>query len=157
MGQTIITQIIQAPVAVVWAAVSNIEGFPGVTSDIIKVEYLSETRCGVGTRFRETRLMGKRETTCELAVTEFVPEERVRFVSDKGGTIWDTVYTLTPSKNDSTEVNLAMDARAYRLLAKVFNLLIAGLVRREVEKDLGRVKTYCEAQVQARHIGHSDL
>lgn len=39
---------------------------------------------------------------------------------------------------------MVMDANAYRLLAKLFNPLIKGMIRKFIEKDMDAVKAYCE-------------
>ena len=113
--------------------------------DIIRVEFLSEQKTGVGTRFRETRRMGKRESSTDLEVTEYVPKERVRIVADQGGTIWDTVFTVQGMPGGGVELAVVMEARAYRLLAKLFNPLIKGMVRKAIEKDLNAVKAHHES------------
>ena len=58
--------------------------------------FLSEVRTGVGTRFRETRLMHGKERSTELEVTEYVENERVRMVADTDGTVWDSVFVVSP-------------------------------------------------------------
>ena len=87
MGRTTVTRIVEAPVADVFEAVAHIDNFSTIVPEIEAVEFLSETRRGVGARFKETRRMGKRSCATELEVTEYVPGERVRLVSDQGGTI----------------------------------------------------------------------
>lgn len=70
----------------------------------------------------------------------------MRLVSDVGGTIWDSVFTLKPGADGAgTEMEFAMDAKPYRMLARVFTPLIKGVVRRAIEKDMDAVKAFCEA------------
>jgi carbon monoxide dehydrogenase subunit G len=52
---------VNAPMEVVFDAIAHIENFSQAAPHIVGVEYLSEQKRGVGTRFRETRRMGKRE------------------------------------------------------------------------------------------------
>ena len=79
----------------------------------------------------------------ELAVTEYVENHRVRIVSDAGGTVWDTVFTVAPAEG-STELTMVMEARPYELRARITTPLIAGTVRKAVEQDLDAVKAFCE-------------
>lgn len=144
MSRTTVTRTIEAPVERVFDTVAHIENFTKAIPEITKVEFVSATRSGVGTRFKETRRMGKREGTTELEVTEYVPNEHVRLVSDAGGTIWDTVFTVKPTGSGGTELKMVMDARAYKLLAKLFNPLIKGMVRKYIERDMDAVKVWCE-------------
>jgi uncharacterized protein YndB with AHSA1/START domain len=85
MAQYVATRSIAAPVARVFETVAHIDRFQEAIPHITNVEFLTETHSGVGTRFRETRLMRGREASTELEVTEYVPDERVRLVSDAGG------------------------------------------------------------------------
>lgn len=145
MPRTSVTRTVQAPLEKVFDAVAHIESFSKVVPDITNVEFLSESRTGVGTRFKETRIMGKREATTELEVTQYVPNERVRMVADEGGTIWDTVFTTTATGDGAVELTMVMDAKPYKLLAKMFNPLIRGFIQKAIEKDLDAVKAHCEA------------
>ncbi len=123
------------------------ENFQKSIPHIVKMEFLSEQRSGVGTRFRETRLMGKREAMTELECTEFVENSHVRFVSDAGNTIWDTVMTVTPDGKDA-KVQMVMDAKPYKFMARVVGPLIKGIVSKALEKDMDCLKTYCEEAQQ---------
>ena len=144
MGRTTVTRTIRAPIERVFDTVAHLDNFSTVVPDIIDVEFLTESHSGVGTRFRETRQMGKRVGTTELEVTEYVPHERVRIVSDQGGTIWDTVFTTRPTGDGAVELEMVMDARAYRLAARLINPLIGRFIRKAIESDLDAVKAYCE-------------
>ena len=110
---------------------------------IVKVEFLSDTRSGVGTRFRETRLMHGREAVTVLQITEFVENDRVRLVADAGGTICDTVFSVQ-GENGQTQLHMVMEGRAYRFLARILNFFIRGMVQKAVESDMDAVKAFCE-------------
>ena len=145
MGRTTVSRTIHAPIGKVFDTVAHIENFSKAVPAIVRVEFVTEQKSGVGTRFRETRLMGKREATTELEVKEYVENERIRIVADQGGTIWDTVFTVTPAGEGAVELEMVMDANAYRFLAKLFNPLIKGMIRKFIEQDMDAVKAYCEA------------
>ncbi|TQV69882.1 SRPBCC family protein [Exilibacterium tricleocarpae] len=142
MNVTLIRNI-AAPPDVVFNTVADISQYAKAVRQIIRVEFLSETKTGVGTRFRETRMLAGREAATELEVTEFSPNERVRLVADSHGTVWDTVFTVT-AQQGQTELIAVMEGRAYRLLPKVMNWLIGGMVKKAVAKDMDLVKAYCE-------------
>ncbi len=144
MTTTTAVRTIRASAQSVFDTVTHIDQFAEVVPAIERVEFLSDTRSGVGTRFRESRRMGKRLATTELEVTEYVPPERVRLVSDVGGTLWDSLFTVKPAGEGTVELHFVMEAKAYRLLAKLMNPLIKGIIRRAIEKDLDAVKAHCE-------------
>lgn len=135
---------IDAPADRVFETVAQIENFQKALPHITNVEFLTDSHVGVGTRFRETRLMRGREANTELEVTEYVANERVRLVSDAGGTIWDTVFTVEPSEK-TTELFMVMEARAYKTMARIVNPLIARTIGKSIEGDMDAVKVYCES------------
>ena len=143
MRTIVVTRSIAAPIEKVFDVISGPEGFSKAVPHIKKIEFLTEQKSGAGTRFKETRLMGKREHTVELAITEFVENERVRMVSDAGGTIWDSVFTLSP-KGDQVEMRMAMEAKPHKFMAKVMNFLIRSMVVKGVEADMDCIKKFCE-------------
>jgi uncharacterized membrane protein len=87
--------------------------------------------------------MRGREVTTELEVTEYEPNQRVRLVSDAGGTVWDTMFTVRDNDGESV-VSLLMDARPHKLTARVMNRVISRMIRKGIEGDLDGVKAYCE-------------
>ena len=87
--------------------------------------------------------MKGKEATVELEVTEFVENEHIRIVSDTNGTVWDTVFTVAPV-GDQTRLDMVMDAKAYKLLPKLMNPIIKGMIQKAIEQDMDSVKIYCE-------------
>ena len=145
MGRIATSRQIAAPVERVFDVVAHVENFREAVPDIVRVEYTSATRKGPGTRFKETRRMGRREATVELEVTEYEPNERVRIVSDAGGTVWDTTFRVTPS-GGGTELSMVMDDRPHKLLARLFTPLVRPMVRKAVGRDMDAVQAFCEGQ-----------
>ncbi len=145
MTRTTVSTTILAPVDAVFDLIADPVNYTRAVPQITKVEFLTEQRSGVGTRFRETREMGSREAATELEVIEYVKNERVRMVSDAGGTIWDSVFTVTPTGDGgATELQLVMEARPYRLLARVVVPLTKRIVAKAVTGDMDAVKAYLE-------------
>lgn len=143
MGRITSTRRIVAPVSRVFETVADIQNFAKAVPAIVKVEFVTPQHSGVGTRFRETRRMGKREATVELEVKELVPGQRIRLVADAGGTVWDTVFTVK-ADSSGAELSMVMDDKPYRLPAKLFNPLLRGMIRKGIERDMDAVKGYCE-------------
>lgn len=135
---------IDAPVSAVFDVVAHIQRFSEAVSAIESFEFLSETERGVGARFRETRVVRGREASTVLEVTEYVENERMRIVSDAGGTIWDTLFT-TSAVDDGTRLDMVMEARPHTLLARVSTPLIKGMVAKAIAADLAAVKEFCES------------
>lgn len=140
---TVVTKAIAAPIDVVFKTVSDINLFSKAVPHIVNVEFLSPAKSGVGTRFRETRLMRGKKAETELEITEFVENNRVRYVADSHGTVWDTVFTVEPDR-DYTLLTMTMDAKTKKLIPKIMNRLIRGMVQKAVEQDMNAVKSFCE-------------
>lgn len=143
MTTTEVVRTIEAPVAEVFDTIAHIENFSKAVPHITAVEFLTEQHRGVGTRFRETRRMRNRFHDTELEVTEYVEDERIRLVSDQGGTVWDTVFTVAPA-GGGTELTMMMDARPHQLLARATVPLFRRMVAKAVNADMDAVKAYCE-------------
>lgn len=146
MARITVTRVVDAPAEVVFRTVADIGHFSEAVPHIVNVEFLSEVRSGVGTRFRETRLMNGREASTELEVTEYVENDRVRIVSEAGGAVWDTVFTVSPG-DDGAELRMVMDARPRTLAARLSVPLMLRIVKGAVARDMDAVKAFCERTV----------
>ncbi len=144
MKQFTSERTIEAGIDDVFDVVAHIENFQKAVPHIANVEFLTEQQRGVGTRFRETRLMGKREATTELEVREYEPPNLVRMVSDTGGTVWDTTFRLTGTAA-RTVLSMEMDAIPHALMARLSLPLIGRVVAKAIETDMDAVGAYCEA------------
>lgn len=145
MTTTTLSREIEAPIDRVFDTVADITNFQQAIPHIANVEFLSEARVGVGTRFRETRRMPNgREMSNDLEVTEHEANDHVRIVTESHGTVWDTVFRVRES-GGATELTMVMKARAQRLLPRLLNPLLKGMIAKEIGKDLDAVKAYCEA------------
>ena len=143
MSRTTITCLIDAPIEKVFSTVADISQFSKVIPDIVDIEYLTTQKIGKGTRFKETRLMKGKRATTELEVTEYIENQRVRLISDAGGTIWDTVFTVKPD-NGQTQLSMVMEAKPYKLLSRLINPLIKGMIEKAIASDMDAVKVHCE-------------
>jgi len=139
-----IERTIAAPAEKIFKTVAHIDEYSQAVPCITSFEFLSEQHAGVGTRFRETRSMKGKRTTGEFEVTEYEPHGRVRIVTDSHGAVWDTVFQLQ-SSGDTTKLSMVMDARAHKLLPKLLNPLLKGVIAKAVAEDMDLVKAYCEA------------
>lgn len=143
MAGLTVTRSIHAPVGVVFQTVADARRLAQAISGVSKIEYLSVTTSGVGTRFRQTRVVNGRERILEFKVTEYVKNERVRIVNDSHDTLWDSVVTVAPSGRN-TKLTLHVEARANGLLSRLMLPLVCRRVRTSAEKDLDGVKSLCE-------------
>ncbi len=143
MSRTVVHRTIAAPVTQVFATVSDIRMMAQALPHVVRYEFLSRTHSGLGTRFREVRLMRGKESPTELEITEYAVDRHVRMVADSHGTIWDTLFAVA-GDDSQTELTLTMDARAYKLLPRIINRFIKGMITKAVEEDADLIKAFCE-------------
>ena len=63
------------------------------------------------------------------------------------GAGWDAVWTVkADGDGDGSELQIQMDARSYKLMAKIMNTLFRGMIAKAVEKDMDLIKAYCEKE-----------
>ncbi len=137
------TRTIKAPIEEVFKTLATVDEFKQAVPHITNVEFLTDSRYGVGTKFRETRLMNGKEVATELEVTELVENEHVRLVSDQGGTIWDTVFRVR-QVGDAVEMDMQMDSIPHRFASRIITPMIMGMVSKFVGQDMDSIKEYCE-------------
>ncbi len=135
---------ISAPVSKVFDTVAHIENFQQAVPHVVNIEYLSETKRGVGTRFAETRVFNGREARTELEITEYVVDDHVRIVSESGGALWDSVFTVRPSDDGGTHLKLVMESTPRTVRARLMNPLIRGFLKKALQSDMDAVKAYLE-------------
>ena len=87
--------------------------------------------------------MDGKEAATELEVTEYVKNDRIRFVADSHRTVWDSLFTVKAAE-EHTELTLTMDAKAHTLAAKLMTKMIGSMIQKGLEKDMHCVKTHCE-------------
>ncbi|MDE2691549.1 MAG: SRPBCC family protein [Acidobacteriota bacterium] len=134
---------INASLGTVFRAVSDLDHFSKAVPQIDRIEVLSDTAAGVGTRFRETRLVGGRETASELEVAELVENEKVRYVSDTFGTRWNSTFTVA-RVGERTRLTMTIEGRPHTLLSRLAAPLMRLLTAKGVAADMKGIKAYAE-------------
>ncbi len=139
----------------VFDAISDLEHLADRIAGVEAVEVLTEGPIGVGTRWRETRIMMKKKCTEEMEIVEFDPPRSLRMSADNCGCHYDTAMTVTP---DGEEMVLEMSfkgtpqtfmAKCMMPLAK----LMMGPMRKLMDKDLADIKRYIEAGEAVQNAG----
>ena len=145
MARVTITRNIEAAADVVFQAVADPKQFAQAISGVTRLDFLSPSASGVGTRFRQSRTLNGKEMTMDFEVTEYLPNQRVRIVNETHGTVWDSVFTVSPAASRTT-LTMVMNTRSRPLIARLLMPVICLLIRKSVAKDIDAVKTYCERQ-----------
>ena len=130
----------------VFEAIVAIERLPETSPDTVSVTFLGEQRAGAGTRFRETRRMGKKTQEFELELTECEPYGRTaRFVTDHEGTVWDTRMSVAEAASGS-RVEFTMAAHTDSKMKSFVFTLMRGVFAKAMNKQVAALKEHCEAK-----------
>lgn len=146
MKPLIVTTQIQATVEEVFEVVAHIEVASEIIPKIERAVILTDQKRGRGTRFAETRKMGKREFTMEFEVTEYDPPRSVRLICvDEVKTTWDSIYELEQATG-ATNLTLTMHCIPTRFSMKLMWPLMKWVIRKGVKDDLNRFANHLEIQ-----------
>jgi uncharacterized membrane protein len=148
VSRTEVSERIRASRDEVWAVFTDLERAPQRVSGIHAVEVLTSGPMQLGTRWRETRTLGGRQATEELAVTAFEPPERYVVEAEARGARYRSEFRFR-SDGDATEVTAAFEVEALGVLARIvaatFGRAAARSVGRAMADDLRDLKRALEA------------
>lgn len=150
MAKFTLTRSINAPREVVFAQISDFANAPKFCSGIKKIEMLTNGAVRVGTRFKETRIMFKREATETMEVVAFDPPKGYMLGAESCGCRYRTGFQLEPRGN-GTEITMSFDAQPLSFFAKVMSFLMKPMEKmclKMCEKELDDIKTSIEAKAK---------
>jgi hypothetical protein len=143
---------IAAPPDVVFALASDFAGAPGRIKGIVKVEILTPGPVGVGTRFRETRVMFGKEAPEEMELATFDPGKSYELPGQSCGAEYRSTFRFVPD-GGGTRLELEFHARAVTFFAKLMtplSWLMKGMIKKCIEQDMDDLKQAAEATAPAK-------
>ncbi len=138
---------INADPETVFRACTDLARAPDRIEAITRIEVLTEGPVGVGTRFRETRMMFGREASEEMEIVEFDPPRSFVMTAESHGMRYRTAHRFVPDRG-GTRVEIEFSGRAVSLGAKLLlplGALMMGACRKALKKDLADVKRAVES------------
>ena len=148
MSPVIVSIEVAAPVERVWQTVSDIGNAAGNVPAIKRIEFLGETRHGLGTRWRETRVMFGHDATEDLEITEWRPPNEYVVTAHSHGCHSRSVVRVRPASGGSQlEFEFCATARTLfaRMMASLTLPLMGRAIRKALADDLAALKRRCEA------------
>jgi len=118
MASMTITKRVDAPVELTFAAFTDLDHAAANVSDIVRIERLSKGPMHVGTRWRETRRVRRREATEDLEVSAFGRNEYYTVVSDSCGPVISSTFRFV-RRGTATDVVLELDVSSTPLVDKL--------------------------------------
>ncbi len=141
-----VTRTIAAPPDKVFAALSDFEHAAETIRGITKIEMLTDGPVGLGTRFRESRIMFNREATEEMEVTAWNQGRSYTLGCESCGARYASSFIVEPTSGGS-RVTMKMEVKPLTLMAKLMSplgSLMSGSIKRCVEHDIDDVKAKLE-------------
>ncbi len=138
---------VEAPVDRVFNVFSDIPRAQEMVDQIVRIEMLTDGPVGVGTRWRETRMMFKREATEEMEVTAFEAGRSYTVGCESCGCAYESIWRFV-SDGDATFVEFEMSYRPLTVFARVMSPLgrvMLPMMKKCLAKDFQALKTVAEA------------
>ena len=142
-----LTNRVEAPIDAVFDIFSDIPRAAEMIDDIVRIEMLTDRPVGVGTRWRETRMMFKREATEEMEVTAFDRRKSYTVGCESCGCEYESTWRFD-ADGDATLVEFEMNYRPVTFFAKVMSplgRLMAPMMKKCFEKDFQALKVIAES------------
>jgi hypothetical protein len=139
---------INAPTNVVYDLCADLRGAPDRISGIKRLEVLTEGPIRVGTRFRETREMMKKECTEEMEITAIEPGKSYTVRCESCGCDYRTTFTFAPNAGGT---NLILDMKVKpislgaRIFAPIMGFLMSGMMKKCLVADLNDIQKAAES------------
>ncbi|HEX4607664.1 MAG TPA: SRPBCC family protein [Urbifossiella sp.] len=140
------TTLIAAPVPAVFAAFIDFGNAPSRVKDIVRLEVLTSGPVGVGTKFKETRVMFGREATETMELTAFEPNQLFELTAASCGAEFRTRFTFSPD-GPGTRVGVEVQTAAKSFYAKLFRplaYLMMGTMKSCIRRDIDQIKASVE-------------
>ena len=127
------------PAERLWGAITDLDGWADRISGITEVTRLDEgSGFGVGTRWRETRIMFGKAASEEMEVTEIDEGHSYTVKAGGRGADYTSVWAVEPD-GDQTTLSMTFSAETTGTVAKIMSLtlgrLFEGATRKAMEKD----------------------
>ncbi len=140
------TVVIARPAADAWAVLTDLDQASSLMPDVVRIERLTDGPFGEGTRWNETRRMGKREGSSEIRVTAFDAGRMYATVSEMGPVWARYTFTVDPVDEGRCRVTLVGEAKLASILG-IFNRLFLRMMEKADGDLLANLKKVVEADV----------
>lgn len=148
MREIMLSKDVAAPPERVWAVITDLDRSPDTISGILKLERLEGgAGFGVGTKWRETRIMFGREATEVMEVTAVDPGRSYVVEADGRGAHYRSTITVEPAEGGS-RLSMTFGGEPTGVVGKVLaatvGWLFQGPTRKALQKDLEDIAAAAE-------------
>jgi hypothetical protein len=136
----IVCEQVSASPEALFAAASDFANAPSRISGIKKMEMLTQGPAGVGTKFRETRVMFGREATETMEVVAFEPGRSYTLRAMSCGCEYTTKVSVEPTGGNASEISFDFASVPQTFGAKVMGAAMGWMMKgacvKMVRRDL---------------------
>jgi uncharacterized protein YndB with AHSA1/START domain len=134
---------IGSPVDKVFAYLADAGNLRAWQTDLVENEQLTEGPIRVGTRFREVRRTGPRQSKIQAEITAFEPNKRFATKTVMGPQA--TVSYAFNAENDGTRLTYQFALQTSGFM-RLMEPVIAGSIKKDAEADFQKLKRILESQ-----------
>ena len=147
MSALTMTKHYEAPIDAVFAVYTDIDHWADYIGAIVRVEKLTDGPLNKGTRWRETRMMFRKEATEEMEVIAFEPGRSYTVGCESCGCECEWSHRFAPD-GTGTRVEMSMEYRPISFLAKIMSpigkLMMGSMMKKCIEKDFEDLRAVLE-------------
>lgn len=149
--QITVSHDVHAPAERTWAVLTDLDRATEVLSGVRRIERLdgASGSIEVGTRWRETRVMFRREATEEMVVTAIEPGSACVVEADGAGAHYRSELRVEPLEDGRSRLSMTFGAEPTGLVARVMaatvGRLMAGSMRKMLRRDLQDIARAAES------------
>lgn len=142
---------IDAPIERVFSTFTDVQGWPEIIKTMTKIELLTDGPVGLGTRFRETRLVCKKAVHEEMEFKVFEPPTRYVLEATSHSTHYISTFNFSDQAG-STALQMSFAAKHQTFVAKTIGgfllFFLRGMTKRMLTADLNATKQAIESSSQ---------
>lgn len=147
MSKITVTTLVSAPITRVFEVFSDLRKAAERIPNITALELLTDGPVGEGTRWRETRLMFKKEATEEMWITSFDPPRSYTVEANSHGMRYETRFGFAEEAG-GTRVNWTFEGTPLtlgtKIMSPVLGLMLNGVMKKCMRSDLEILGAVCE-------------
>ena len=117
-----------------------------VMHNVTNNEWITDDPVGVGSRFRETRMMNGKEATSEIEITTYEPPHRYAATSTMSGITATYHYTLSPER-EGTCIDLTAEVSGSGV-KKLMVPIVVGVMKKQDGDHLQNLKKAVEGAAE---------
>jgi carbon monoxide dehydrogenase subunit G len=152
MKQITTSIVVEAAPERVFAVFADFENAAANVGAIRSLELLGDGPIGVGKRFRETRVVFKKEATEEMEITAFDPPRGYQVSCESCGARFVSDFRFRP-EGPGTRVDVDVGAQPLSFAAKLLSPLSGMMLKscaKAVQGDLEDLRAVCEGTAAPR-------